>query len=153
MRLERIADDADDGQLERNDRSQHLLDHHLGTGRDIFSGEDASGEDIADQIHGFVPFVGLNAIKGQEQASIPEHLFSPVLVFSDLGPRPQQGSVGFKEKQNFPARDGLGKGGESLHEQMMDLIHGLVLTQPELSHQQDDVQSERKAGQGSSIRL
>src|SRR5437660_7989643 len=80
-------------------------------------------------------------------------LFFPWLILCYLGSRTQQGGVGFKQKQHFSSADRLLHLDQALTEHGMDFIHRFVLSEPQLPHEQDNIQPKRKALKRQGISL
>jgi hypothetical protein len=99
--------DSDHGDLQGNHRGQKLFQAVFGTLRDVVGMQDSSGQDITEQIDRFVPLIWLNAIDREHDAFIFVYLLFPGCIMGDFRACAQQRGVGFKEKQDFSARDRL----------------------------------------------
>jgi len=102
-----IADDSDHGYLQCNYRRQKLFQAFFRPLDDIFCIEDSSRQDITKQIDRFIALIWLNAINGEHDPFIFADLLFAAFIMADFRPCAQQRGVGFKEKQDFSARDRL----------------------------------------------
>jgi hypothetical protein len=119
----------------------------------MVSHQNASCEDIADQIHGVVASVGSNPVEREHQPSIRKDLLAPKSILTHLVSCASQGRVRPEEKEDLFLRDALVQESQSVREKLMDFVDGLLLSVAKLTHQHHYIQADAIAWQCKRVGL
>jgi hypothetical protein len=95
------------------------------------------------------PLVFLNAINGDDQPSIGLDLGEPLAIFTGGARCLQERTVGSKQVEDFTPRDRQGKRSQPLKPRLIDLIKSLMLREPQIPHQNHQIDS-RSVNPGSA---